>query len=513
MADLATVRTEIKTWERVFKDSQGRPPTLDDIKANNAIGAQPYICRDVLALMFYPADKYKLYKRLSKAAALSTVSQPSKPVASPSTPPRATHAKAPASILRSKSRAIEPSAPLATFNPFSPQKKVKGKGKDSDSKLSRDGPSITKSQSALRDSRQSLSPDLSPPKQRSTTTSSATALKYALPLPASPMNAVSRARKRLRGEPVSPSPSKEKRRRVSSQTTLSFPRLNLNAQSDDEREEPAEADSSFVDNSPMKVPRTGKSFPALFENDVVPVDLFGVKSNLEIMNTDSSKLTKESKKPVHSVTRRKPPVRASNLIKPARAPSTSGAVEASDVSAPPTHLQDTINQRARSEGSSNRSSMKRALSEVIDNDIALDAPRAKSPLLPPSPPPANSQLPPNKTGKPNVKGKSKSRKKSKLDDDPLEDDDSDERESKTKFKVVRRHDTRLQYAIRRHDEDGVVSDFDLNLGHTRFPPPRAATPNNAQLKDGEVEIDLPEQLRSVLALDSIPNNQVQTRTA
>ncbi len=96
MADLATVRTEIKTWERVFKDSQGRPPTLDDIKANNAIGAQPYICRDVLALMFYPADKYKLYKRLSKAAALSTVSQPSKPVASPSTPPRATHAKAPA---------------------------------------------------------------------------------------------------------------------------------------------------------------------------------------------------------------------------------------------------------------------------------------------------------------------------------------------------------------------------------------------------------------------------------
>ncbi len=149
----------------------------------------------------------------------------------------------------------------------------------------------------------------------------------------------------------------------------------------------------------MKVPRTGKSFPALFENDVVPVDLFGVKSNLEIMNTDSSKLTKESKKPVHSVTRRKPPVRASNLIKPARAPSTSGAVEASDVSAPPTHLQDTINQRARSEGSSNRSSMKRALSEVIDNDIALDAPRAKSPLLPPSPPPANSQLPPNKTGK------------------------------------------------------------------------------------------------------------------
>ena len=52
MADLAAVRTEIKTWERVFKESQGRPPTLDDIKVNNAIGAQPYICHASLPSCF-----------------------------------------------------------------------------------------------------------------------------------------------------------------------------------------------------------------------------------------------------------------------------------------------------------------------------------------------------------------------------------------------------------------------------------------------------------------------------
>ncbi|KJA25801.1 hypothetical protein HYPSUDRAFT_37273 [Hypholoma sublateritium FD-334 SS-4] len=491
MADLATVRTEIKTWERVFKDSQGRPPTLDDIKANNAI-----------------ANKYKLYKRLSKAAALSVSTQPSKLAASPSTPPRPTHAKASTSILRSTSRPVEPSAPLAAFNPFSPQKKAKDKGKDRDFRSSRDEPSITRSQLTLRG--RSPSPDLSPPKQQSDSTSSATALKYALPLPSSPVNAVSRARKRLRGEPVSPSPSKEKRRRVSSQTTLSFPRLNLDVRIDDEQEGQMEVDSSFVDNSPIKAPKTGKSFPALFEHDVAPVDLFGVKSNLEIMNVDTSKPTDRSKKPVHPVTHKKPPTRASNPIKTARVPTASADVEASDISAPPTHSQDIVSQRARSEGSSNRSSMKRALSEDIDNGIAFGALRTKPPLLPPSPPPANTQMTSNKTGKlkSHLKGKSKSRKKSKLDGEPMEDDDSDGQESKTKFKMVRRHDTRPQYAIRRHDEDGVVSDSDPNLGQTRFSPPRAATPSNSQLEDGDVEIDLPEQLRSVLALDSIPTSQV-----
>jgi len=38
MTDLATVRAEIKSWERSFKETNGRPPSVDDIKQNDAIG-------------------------------------------------------------------------------------------------------------------------------------------------------------------------------------------------------------------------------------------------------------------------------------------------------------------------------------------------------------------------------------------------------------------------------------------------------------------------------------------
>lgn len=38
MDDLATVRAQIKSWERSFKEQHGRPPTVNDIKENNHIG-------------------------------------------------------------------------------------------------------------------------------------------------------------------------------------------------------------------------------------------------------------------------------------------------------------------------------------------------------------------------------------------------------------------------------------------------------------------------------------------
>jgi len=38
MTELSTIRTEIKSWERTFKESNGRAPTVDDIKQNNTIG-------------------------------------------------------------------------------------------------------------------------------------------------------------------------------------------------------------------------------------------------------------------------------------------------------------------------------------------------------------------------------------------------------------------------------------------------------------------------------------------
>ena len=38
MADVATVRAEIKAWERSFKEDNGREATIQDIKDNPAIG-------------------------------------------------------------------------------------------------------------------------------------------------------------------------------------------------------------------------------------------------------------------------------------------------------------------------------------------------------------------------------------------------------------------------------------------------------------------------------------------
>jgi hypothetical protein len=502
MSELSTVRAEIKEWERSFKETSGRAPTVDDIKANSTIG-ELCLVASIFVLTFYPADKYKLYKRLSKAAAASNSSQPAKVSAPPSTPPRTTRQKAPTSILRSKTQTVQPSAPLASFNPFSPQKKQKGKEKASNANNSSQevrSRLFTKPiDPAARSQRQSLSPVPLPYTHR-IRSPSPTSSTFPAPF-AAPHTAVSRARKRLRGEPVSPSPNKDKRRRVSSQTTLPFPRLNLDASISDEDEPPFEADSSFVDNSPIKPPMTGKSFPSLFEQELLPTDLFGVKANLGLTNLDSQNLTNKKKKPVNNVSRRRPPIRTAAVTIDDDTKSSS-LQKRSNL---PTSARDRNDRRSPNEVSSNRSSAKRALSDdEMEEASQLPSQRSKSPLIPPSPPAANSNSSFNRNNKskfPSKKG-TKSRKKVKVESDLVDnDDESDEVEARGKLKIVGRNTLRPQYTTQQLDEDGVMSDSDPILGYPRFAAPRAASPNTAQ-QDGIVEIDLPEQLRSVLALDT-----------
>jgi hypothetical protein len=38
-SDIANVRADIKAWERKFKETNGREPTIDDIKKQPAVGA------------------------------------------------------------------------------------------------------------------------------------------------------------------------------------------------------------------------------------------------------------------------------------------------------------------------------------------------------------------------------------------------------------------------------------------------------------------------------------------
>ncbi|KAJ7361487.1 hypothetical protein DFH08DRAFT_375734 [Mycena albidolilacea] len=216
MADVSALKTEIKTWERSFRAKHGREPSVQDIKN------QPDL-----------AEKYRQYKKLSKSAA----AQATKPPNPPSTPPRdESRPSAQPSLLLPKPRSIAAAQPLSGFNPFSPQKS-KGKQKEwSPDPHSRPNPfQIT-----------SLVPF--------SISSTSTAAKTSDPFAQTPNDAISRARKRLRGEPVSPSPNKEKRRRM-------LP----SHESDDEDDEEGAGDTSFVDDSPAKPPNGVRSFKLLFD--------------------------------------------------------------------------------------------------------------------------------------------------------------------------------------------------------------------------------------------------------
>lgn len=52
-SDVAAIRAEIKAWERSFKETNGKEPTIDDIKKQPAVGlSRPaHLSRVVLTLL------------------------------------------------------------------------------------------------------------------------------------------------------------------------------------------------------------------------------------------------------------------------------------------------------------------------------------------------------------------------------------------------------------------------------------------------------------------------------
>ena len=218
------------------------------------------------------ADKYRLYKKLSKLGN-TTRSLPEISLHPPSTPPRST--ELPISIVP-RSRAVKTETASAS-NPFSPAKnKQKQVGPSSISGF--DGsvnPFITPQkakQSLISSPKSPSSPNLFSSLQ---TLTDATCPPQIIV----PNNTVSRARKRLRGEPVSPSPVKEKRKRVLSDA-VPFAKLSMLAagagdSDDDDRTAAKQGDFSFVADSPLKPPPKGGAFKLLFEGaagDVISQD-------------------------------------------------------------------------------------------------------------------------------------------------------------------------------------------------------------------------------------------------
>ncbi|KIJ65011.1 hypothetical protein HYDPIDRAFT_27745 [Hydnomerulius pinastri MD-312] len=507
MSDLATVRTEVKAWERDFRSRYGRDPSVQDIRDQPAI-----------------AEKYKLYKKLSKATSSSSqVVAGSSSQNPPSTPPRPPPGSSRAGIIP-KSRAVEAAAPLPGFNPFSP---VKTKGKEkvtprasASQAPSRKPPSANpfatpaKNKSKPHARTRTPSPDpfpsILPPQPKASSSNSQG--------PHQSNTAVSRARKRLRGEPVSPSPNKPKRQRLGSQALLPLPNLEDSSNSEEEPDgELAACDfnSSFVDDSPVKAPAGGKSFKLLFD-DALPALSIPKKSTLSAPSQPngpsldayfvqggsrdtlgqyaSQKVNQHSSKSGGVVS--KPGYRAngahakiSNQIFPTKVDMT-GADPVGRATRKP------ILTGVVSKTSQPRTSVKRALDEgdlaPVTTQLGV-APHAKLPLVPPSPPPGEST---SSYRGPN-KGKGKavaSRKKARVVDEESEEEEDSPDEIAVKV-VTRNHGKPLL-------QNGDDLDWDplLNLGARSHDPDAKGEVDANHHESDTFSVDLPDKLRLVLAI-------------
>lgn len=505
MADVVSLRAEIKAWERDFKSKFSRDPSVQDIKDQPAI-----------------ADKYKLYKKLSKAAAAAaTCLSQTRPSSSqtPTTPPKSTAHPSRSRII-SKPREIEVVAPLPGFNPFSP---VKNRGKQKDSppassfssrKAPLPNPFATPSKNIPSRSSRSESQDNYPEGQPHL--SIGTPLSSQL-LPA-PNTAVSRARKRLRGEPVSPSPNKQKRQRIGSHSVLPF-RLSHSLSSDDESDGVVggtNVNTSFVDDSPVKLPAGGKSFRLLFEDTLptasVPkrpanvskshsrgsddaVILHGVDSNdatsLEVSPANTHKDSRRSKTR-QDKQKSEADTLMSKLIKKGEFPSAEGRVNQSR-----SGLSRTITLEKRAHGKSQepKSSLKRVLEAVSVND-GLSSASPQFPLLPPSPTSEEASL--NRRVPANGKAKAgTSRKKAKVagEEDEEEDEDEDDLDE-VAVKVVNRTQTAQQVS---ENADELDWDPILRSG-ARDRDQYAAAGDTSRDEKGTFSVDLPDELRLMLAI-------------
>ena len=457
------------------------------------------------------ADKYKLYKKLSKIGN-ATRSLPEISLHTPSTPPRST--ELPISIVP-RSRAVKTETASAS-NPFSPAKNKQKKVAPS-SISGFDGsvnPFITprKARQSLISSPKSPSPDLFSSLQTLTDTTCP-------PQPVAPNNTVSRARKRLRGEPVSPSPVKEKRQRVLPDT-LPFAKLSVLAagDSDDDDRTPAEqGDYSFVADSPMKPPPKGGAFKLLFEgaagDDIsqdgrarsqrVPVDArLGISlSKSQRARSMSGSSTSETLPDNHP--NLKMNASEGNSTKDSTKPRTEkrlfpNGFGKNDIfgTAQPSEALRPDPERAKQAEHIGQSSQRTSPAQA---DTSPNAPDTfclnhRPPLLPPSPPPAASgSVYPGK-GKGRVKVTGPTRKRTKLSEDSGDEQDEGRTDLHVKIREWswQRCDTGLAMSPSMEELDPV---FGLGA-HDRPSSPGPASDD----VPGDIEVNLPDDLRRVLAI-------------
>ncbi|KAL4069770.1 hypothetical protein V8B97DRAFT_2008303 [Scleroderma yunnanense] len=492
-SELAAVRAQIKSWEREFRSTHGRDPSVQDIKDH------PHI-----------AEKYKLYKRITKAASSSSSN------VSSSRDPSSSCSRLSSSL--SKPRSVTAVEPLPGFNPFSPVKnKNRGKQKPRD----------TLASSASQPSKElfSINPFATPVKSRPNLKHPRTPSPDPFPLitqalsQGPPANmAVSRARKRLRGEPVSPSPNKQKRQH------LPVPEVNESSDSDNHPDlAPGVSDLNtyFIDDSPVKAPAGGKSFKLLFE-DALPALSFPKNVSESAhpshkLNTLGSYFARGCRDPfiqAHSKKGKPGDIKSATIASSSSRPLagtsavSSFQINVSKAVATPSNSMERAIQPKSGPAESNvphmpaktRSSVKRSLGErdlPDDSTHQGDTPPSSGSLVLPSPPPGTvSPTVPRK-----LKGgmqKTHKKLRVKLGSSENEEDSSDG----IAVKVV----ARARCTTSHRDLDNLDWDPLLDFhAHNRDSGVKAE--HDADLHEsGTFTVDLPDNLRRVLAI-SPPGTQ------
>ncbi|KAI9461175.1 hypothetical protein F5148DRAFT_246535 [Russula earlei] len=493
--DLLSLRAQLKSFEREFKAAYHHAPSVDDIKSAGL------------------ADKYRLYKRLSKLGN-ATRSLPENSLLPPSTPPRSDAPKSdiPRSIIP-RSRAIKTET-TSSSNPFSPTKnKQKQVAPLSPSGFDASAnPFVTpqKAKQPLIRSPKSPSPDpfTSIPTLTDTT---------CLPRTSLPNNAVSRARKRLRGEPVSPSPVKEKRQRVLPDA-LTFTKLDVLAAEDSDEDDRAgieQTDSSFVAESPVKPPPMGGAFKLLFEGgdaDVTSQDGRARSQRVPIhtgLGLSRSKSQRARGMSRFSASEPLSDNHQNSKMNPPEGKPTKDNTESR--TAKPLYpnifgKNDTFGSRQPSEGPFSEPQQAKQNDYIEEGITAVKRPPADTDsvvpdpfypndrplLLPPSPPPAVSSS--VYTGKGKGRGKTTGpiRKRSKLSEES-----GDEEEGSTDHHVKIR-----EWSWQRRDTSGATDaseeeDFILGLGaYDRRSSPGPMSDD----VPGNLEVNLPDDLLCLLAI-------------
>ncbi|PCH33906.1 hypothetical protein WOLCODRAFT_160444 [Wolfiporia cocos MD-104 SS10] len=571
--DIASLRAEIKAWERDFRSQHARDPTVQEIKARPEIAA-----------------KYKLYKSLTKSSTSAQATRPSD--TRPSTPPRSQPRQAAAastSSLLTKSRAVKVDPPSQTTNPFSPVKKNRLIHNDSDhtnlllkpsQRASNINPFTTPTKPKARSKpkpsapARTPSPDLFPPikqtlpVQSQPVPSQSNQNQVPVPAPQTPAtkSAVTRARKRLRGEPVSPSPIKEKRARVSLSTQRSphLGRAFLVNDGDGEEKDADTVDETLLAATPMKPPPGGRAFRLLFD-EVLP-DAQGAHASrpppTRTFSRAQSGLPKQSQSQLGKKRARSraasPPASSSDeeeaswengaklkdLITSANERARAGGsytmqkklMNASSKHAIPRSVlpgRDDLRSEAGPASSKTsslkgiaapdmadvsdtltRSAVKRPLPDeqageyesAARNDVGDSAARLhRLPLLPPSPPPPDSSSSKPHLGSAKDKGKGKAAAAfSRKKARLLEQTGEDADDSADEDDARVRVVEHSWHSRKPQPRYLVDADEDTEWDWPPYPvhPPDSPTPPEGESDSGKVEVHLPDDLRRILSIST-----------